>query len=158
MRAYNQHNLLSALYLTRTKFYVVIILHDKILFKCDSALLFTASIVSNNSATLNGQVIPSSALSTTVSSYLLDWALWHRRFAHLNHENVRKLHNQHLVQGMVVKSKSLPDLICKPCIIGKQHCSNVSKHAFTHASTPLQLVHSDVHDILPIKSKYSYKY
>ena len=70
-----KHNLLSALYLTKTKSYVVIILHDKILFKRDSALLFTASIAPNNSATLNGQVIPSSALSTTVSSYPLDWAL-----------------------------------------------------------------------------------
>ena len=59
---------------------------------------------------------------------------------------------------MVVKSKSLPDLICEPCIAGKQHCSNVSKHASTHASAPLQLVHSDVHGPLPVKSRHGYKY
>ena len=86
-----KHNLLSALYLTRTKSYVVIILYDKILFKRDSALLFTASIAPNNSATLNGQVIPSSVLSTTVSLYPLDWALWHRQFVHLNYGDIRKL-------------------------------------------------------------------
>ena len=88
----------------------------------------------------------------------LDYALWHRRFAHLNHEDVRKLHSRELVKGLVLKSKTLPDPICEPCIAGKQHRSNVSRHALHRSDEPLQLVHSDVHGPLPVQSKEGYKY
>ncbi|THH01890.1 hypothetical protein EW145_g6839 [Phellinidium pouzarii] len=53
-----RNNLLSVLYLTRAKSYIVTIQHDQIFFKRNGALLFTAAINSNNAASINGQVVP----------------------------------------------------------------------------------------------------
>ena len=138
-----RNNLLSVLYLTQHKSYIVTIKKDRLLFRRNGSLLFTATVNSNNAAFLDGQVVPMSHFAGATSTCALDYALWHHRFAHLNHEDVRKLHSRELVQGMVLKSKTLPDPICEPCIAGKQHRSNVSRHALHHSDEPLQLVHSD---------------
>ncbi|KZT15081.1 hypothetical protein NEOLEDRAFT_1082054, partial [Neolentinus lepideus HHB14362 ss-1] len=34
-----------------------------------------------------------------------------------------------LVQGLVIRSSSIPDPICEPCIAGKQHRHDVPQHA-----------------------------
>ena len=68
-----RNNLLSALYLTRTKSYIITILQNQILFKRHNTLLFTASIASNNAATLNGQVVPMYAYSAFTSTCPLDF-------------------------------------------------------------------------------------
>ena len=99
-----------------------------------------------------------SQFAGAVSTCPLDWSLWHRRFAHLNHDNVKKLHSQQLVNGMVLKSTTLPDPVCEPCIAGKQHRSNVSRLATHRSSELLQLVHSDMHGPLPTQSREGYKY
>ncbi|THG94269.1 hypothetical protein EW145_g8174 [Phellinidium pouzarii] len=152
------NNLLSVLYLTRAKSYIVTIQHDQIFFKRNGALLFTAAINSNNAASINGQVVPMTQFSGMVSTCPLDLTLWHRRFAHLNHGDVKKLIQEDLVKGIVVKSMDLPDPICEPCIAGKQHRSNVSKLASHHASGLLELVHSDVHGPLPVQTRHGYHY
>ncbi|THH09759.1 hypothetical protein EW145_g1773 [Phellinidium pouzarii] len=153
-----RNNLLSVLYLTRAKSYIVTIQHDQIFFKRNGALLFTAAINSNNAASINGQVVPMTQFSGMVSTCPLDLTLWHWRFAHLNHGDVKKLIQEDLVKGIVVKSKDLPDPICEPCIAGKQHRSNVSKLASHHASGLLELVHSDVHGPLPVQTRHGYHY
>ncbi|THH03395.1 hypothetical protein EW145_g6293 [Phellinidium pouzarii] len=153
-----RNNLLSVLYLTRAKSYIVTIQHDQIFFKRNGALLFTAAINSNNAASINGQVVPMTQFSGMVSTCPLDLTLWHRRFAHLNHGDVKKLIQEDLVKGIVVKSMDLPDPICEPCIAGKQHRSNVSKLASHHASGLLELVHSDVHGPLPVQTRHGYHY
>ena len=48
-----RNNLLSVLYLTRSKSYVVSIYHDKTFFNRHKTLLFTANITSHNAAILN---------------------------------------------------------------------------------------------------------
>ncbi|THH05660.1 hypothetical protein EW145_g4631 [Phellinidium pouzarii] len=153
-----RNNLLSVLYLTHAKSYIVTIQHDQIFFKHNGALLFTAAINSNNAASINGQVVPMTQFSGMVSTCPLDLTLWHQHFAHLNHGNVKKLIQEDLVKGIVVKSKDLPDPICKPCIAGKQHRLNVSKLASHHASGLLELVHSDVHGPLPVQTRHGYHY
>ncbi|KAL5521963.1 hypothetical protein ACEPAF_1819 [Sanghuangporus sanghuang] len=153
-----RNNLLSVLYLTRSKSYVVTIHHNKMLFHRHGTVLFTANITSYNAATLNGHIVPTIAYAAFTSTCPLDTTLWHRRFAHLNHGDVNRLMTEELVKGMVVKSKSTPDPICEPCIAGKQHRSNVSKLASHRASGLLQLVHSDVHGPLPIQSRHGFKY
>ena len=153
-----RNNLLSVLYLTCHKSYVVTIRKNKLHFHRHGALLFTATANSNNAAFLDGEVVPLSHFAGAVSTCPLDWSLWHCRFAHLHHDNVRKLHSQQLVNGMVLKSTTLPDPICEPCIAGKQHRSNVSRLATHRSSELLQLVHSDVHGPLPTQSREGYKY
>ncbi|THH03234.1 hypothetical protein EW145_g6416, partial [Phellinidium pouzarii] len=105
-----RNNLLSVLYLTRAKSYIVAIQHDQIFFKRNGALLFTAAINSNNAASINGQVVPMTQFSGMVSTCPLDLTLWHRRFAHLNHGDVKKLIQEDLVNRhwavMPLKKKS----------------------------------------------------
>ena len=87
----------------------------------------------NNAAFLDGQVVPMKHFAGAVSTCPLDWSLWHRRFGHLNHDDVRKLQNKGLVNGIVIKDQTLPDPICEPCLAGKQKWSNVSKLALSRS-------------------------
>ena len=151
-------NLLSALYLTREKSYVVTLLAETILFKRHNTLLFTASVTPHYSAKLDGEVICCSALAAATTTFPMDFALWHRRFAHLHHAAVQQMHKKQLVKGMVVKSPHLPSALCEPCLAGKQHRSNVSRLASSRSTAPLQLIHSDVHGPLPVQSRHAYKY
>lgn len=128
------------------------------LFHRDGKLLFTASINSNNAAYIDGQVVPLSDFAGLISTCLLDELLWHRCFCHLNREDIRKLVNGDLVMGMVVKSRETMDPICEPCLAGKQHHVAVPKVAQHCASSPLALVHSDVHGPLPVQSRHHAKY
>ncbi|KAL5532213.1 hypothetical protein ACEPAF_5777 [Sanghuangporus sanghuang] len=153
-----RNNLLSVLYLTRSKSYVVTIHHNKMLFHRHGTVLFTANITSYNAATLNSHIVPTIAYAAFTSTCPLNTTLWHRHFAHLNHGDVNRLMTKELVKGMVIKSKSTPDPICEPYIAGKQHRSNVSKLASHRASGLLQLVHSDIHGPLPVQSRHGFKY
>ena len=145
-----RNNLLSVLYLTQNKSYVVTIKKDKLLFRKNGTLLFTASVRSNFAAFLDGAVVPLSEFAGATSTCAMDYTLWHRRFAHLNHKDIKQLCSGSLVRGIELKSKSLPDPICEPCIAGKQHRATVSRHSSSRSTEPLQLVHSDVHGPLPV--------
>lgn len=154
-----KNNLLSALFLTRSKEFIVTITANTVLFQRDKQTLFTATVNHYNSATLIGYVlVPASALATFTQSYPTDWSLWHRCLAHLNHADVQLLHNERLVKGMDVKSKTLPAAICEPCLAGKLHRTHVPKTAQTRATALLQLVHSDVHGPIRTQSRHGYKY
>ena len=88
-----------------------------------------------------------------VSTCSLDLQLWHRRFAHLNVSDVKEIISKQLVTGLELRDTTLPDPICEPCLAGKQHRGPIPKSAQHHYSTPLALVHSDLHGPLPIKSR-----
>ena len=94
-----RNNLLSVLYLTRHKSYIVTIKKDRILFHRDGVLLFTATVNSNNAAFLDGQIVPMTEFAGAVSTCALDESLWHRRFCHLNKGDVQKL-----IKGEMLKS------------------------------------------------------
>lgn len=127
-------------------------------FVQNGTLLFTATVNRHNAAHLTGHIVPMTEFSDMVSTCLLDLTLWHCRFAHLNHGDVRKLINTQLVKSIEVKSKDSPDPICEPCIAGKQCRSDVSRVATHRASGLLQLIHSDVHGPLPVQTRNGYKY
>ena len=152
-----RNNLLSVLYLTQNKNYIVTIEKDKLYFRQHDSLLFTASVNAHNSAYLDGHAVPFqyAALASTCQ---LDRTLWHRRFAHLNHASIRDLISKELVQGMTITSQTPPDPICEPCIAGKQHRGPIPRSASHHATQALELVHSDVHGPLPVQSRHGYKY
>ena len=50
------------------------------------------------------------------------------------------------------------DGVFSGCVLRKHHRDSFDKHASRHASTPLQLVHSDLCGPLPIVSFSGYKY
>ena len=103
-----RNNLLSALYLSMEKSYIVIIDAPTILFMRNDVLNFTATIHPTYSATMDGRVVSASpfataAAATTYTNYPMDWTLWHRRFGHLHHAAVRQIHNEQLVEGMAIR-------------------------------------------------------
>ena len=51
-----------------------------------------------------------------------------------------------LVTGLVLESKKLQDPICEPCLAGKMH-TNPFSTSYHCTSAPLELVHSDVHNV-----------
>ena len=70
-----RNNLLSVLYLTQNKSYVVIIKKNKLLFRKNDTLLFTASVRSNFAAFLDGAVVPLSEFAGATSTCAMDYTL-----------------------------------------------------------------------------------
>ena len=154
-----RNNLLSVLYLTKMKNFIVTIEKDKMFFTQHKELLFTATVNSSYSGIVDGKVVPNTEFAGLTSTYPLDYTLWHRRFAHLNHSSVRKLIQQELVIGTKLDSKVSPDPICEPCIAGKQTRVDVPKTVNSRRTELLELIHSDVHGPLPVESRTGhYKY
>ncbi|KAI5116502.1 hypothetical protein M0805_000604 [Coniferiporia weirii] len=146
------NNLLSVLFLTQMKDYIVTIQWDKMLFCRSGSVLFTATVTSSYSGILDGSVVPNTEFACLSSTCPFDYTLWHHRFAHLNHSSVKKLIQGKLVDGIQLDSTATPDPICEPCIVGKQTRADVPKSVSSHRSNLLELVHTDVHGPLPVHS------
>ena len=69
--------------------------------------------------------------------------IWHLRFGHLGIQNLRKLANERMVDGLDCNITTDTDL-CEPCIGGKHHKSPFPKSSSSHSKNPLSLVNSDV--------------
>ncbi|KAJ3529505.1 hypothetical protein NM688_g7844 [Phlebia brevispora] len=146
-------NLLSVIYLIRNHNFHVHISSKRMDFERDGTVLFTASIDGSNTAYLAGEVVPvvESAQLSVTSTLPLDQSLWHRRFAHLNHASVKTILQGTLVDGIKLDSNSPPDPICEPCLAGKLNAAPFLSSS-SRASKPLELVHSDVHGPLPVRT------
>ena len=97
---------------------------------------------------------PASAFNITAAP--LDLALWHRRFSHINYKDLKAMKSQNLVTGLDIKSSVSPDPICEPCLAGNQR-RIVNKSATRH-TTPLHLIHADLHGPMPVQSPEGYRY
>jgi len=150
-------SLLSILYLTRHCHYVVSIDSLFLYFGQNGQVKFTASIHPNNNASLNGrtQAVREQACLSATSP--MDYALWHRRLAHQNMDGVTRMVRESLVTGLRLQSKSLPTGFCEPCLAGKMHANPfpLSQHRATEL---LELVHSDVHGPLRVRTHSGYRY
>jgi len=58
---------------------------------------------------------------------------------------------------MTFGSSTKPDIVCEPCLAGKMH-SNPFLSSASHATQPLELVHSDLHGSLPVATREGYHY
>jgi hypothetical protein len=68
--------------------------------------------------------------------------IWHERFGHLNFRYMQQLSKKRLVDG-------LPDIhfskgVCEGCVLGKHPQEKFNKGKSQRASTPLDLIHSDL--------------
>ena len=109
-----------------------------------------------NAAFLDGTTVPLEEYASAATTLPLDLDLWHRRLAHHHYEGVKKLLKKKLVTGMTLDSSVAPDPICEPCLAGKMH-ANPFRPSQWRASRPLELVHSDVHQVsYPSFSGYCY--
>ncbi|KAI5314779.1 hypothetical protein L3X38_043955 [Prunus dulcis] len=68
--------------------------------------------------------------------------LWHRRFGHLNMSSLKLLKEQDIVVGLP-EIKEVKE-VCEGCVLGKQSREAFPREATTRASTPLELIHSDI--------------
>ncbi|KAI5352878.1 hypothetical protein L3X38_005770 [Prunus dulcis] len=68
--------------------------------------------------------------------------LWHRRFGHLNMSSLKLLKEQDMVVGLP-EIKEVKE-VCEGCVLGKQSREAFLREATTRASTPLELIHSDI--------------
>jgi len=109
-------------------------------------VLFMANIGMSNCAFLDGETAPLVKIVSAAITIPLDLDLWYRRLAHHHLADVNALLRHNLVIGMAIDSKTAPDSICEPCLAGKIHANLFSSSSW-HASRPLELVHSDVHDV-----------
>ncbi|TFK16926.1 hypothetical protein FA15DRAFT_738459 [Coprinopsis marcescibilis] len=93
-------NLLSCLYLTRSKGYTITITSSSFRFSRPEGLLFTASITPSFSAVLDGTTVPPEA-AALASTLPLDLSLLHRRLCHHNIAEIKKLISGHLGTGFI---------------------------------------------------------
>ena len=119
--------------------------------------MFCATINSNNSAHLDGCTALISESAHLTNTLPLDLTLWHCRFAHHNYADVKKMINKKLVVGLDLNSAVKPDPVCEPCLAGKMR-SNPFPPSSSHASKPLELIHSDIHGPLPVCAIVDYRY
>ncbi|KAI5343245.1 hypothetical protein L3X38_011121 [Prunus dulcis] len=79
------------------------------------------------------------ALTASISQSTL---LWHRRMGHLNLQSLKLLQNEDMVLGL--PEIKITNTVCEGCTFGK-HCRKAfPKEATNRATTPLELVHTDV--------------
>lgn len=151
-------NLLSVLYLTRQKEFIVTIRSNKLLFCRHRKLLFTATVNENNCGSLDGHTVPVSHFAHVSTTLPLDLSLWHRRLGHINYEYVQRMFRDSLVDRMKITSITRPDPICEPCLAGKQHPGPIPKTASFRAIKPLELVHIDLHGPMPVQTREGHCY
>ena len=107
-------------------------------------------------ALLSGSTVVQSQVASPAQAS--DYELWHRRFCHLSHGRLRSLVEHQSVSDL--KLPTVPPaasiLICPACMDGKQ-----TRDSFPQAASrrliPLELIHSDLHGLLPATAN-GYKY
>ena len=99
---------------------------------------------------------PLAEYASAATTIPLDLDLWHRRLAHHHLQDVKKLWKKKLVTGMTLDSSAAPDPISEPCLAGKMH-ANPFPSSQWRARCPLELVHSDVHQV-PYPSISGFRY
>jgi hypothetical protein len=68
--------------------------------------------------------------------------IWHEHFGHLNYPSLKPLCNEHMVTGLPLAS--CKGGVCSICVLKKNYRYSFDKCSSCHASTPLQLVQSDL--------------
>lgn len=67
---------------------------------------------------------------------------WHLRYGHLNFNGLKLLHEANMVQGLPAIEQQ--NHVCEVCTLGKQHRLPFPNGGSRRATTPLQLVHTDI--------------
>lgn len=68
--------------------------------------------------------------------------LWHKLLGHLNFQSIKNLKEKEMVYGLP-SIKEVQE-ICEGCALGKHHRESFPKDKAWRATTPLELVHTDV--------------
>jgi hypothetical protein len=77
--------------------------------------------------------------------------LWHRRYAHLGYDNLAKLVEHDMVDGIHLEPTTFKDAgkkVCEPCVLAKQHRAPFPS-SDRESKSILEVVHMDVFGPLP---------
>jgi hypothetical protein len=152
-----RNNLLAVLFHTlRSSFVVHINATHMSIAHSGGPPLFIAPINEHNAAFLDGVTEPITEYANPATTIPLDLLLWYQRLTHHNLTYVKALIEHNLVTGMWLDVKTVPDPICEPCLTGKM-CTNPFPSSSWRASRPLELVHSDIHEV-PYHSFSGFRY
>ena len=149
-------NLFSPLHLTQHRGFTVTIIKDLISFTKDSVTHFYARVCDSNMAILDGAVQVQQI--ATVSQELVDRSLLHRRLGHLSKDRLEQLLRNKLVVNLKLASNTSMSDLCEACILSKQHRSPFPQQAKNRHFKPLDLIHSDVHGLLPTQTIQGFRY
>src|SRR6201999_274281 len=143
-----RNNLLSVLFLARSKRFEIRIFGETVHFLLQGELLFTASISNDNAAYLDGYTprMESSFPLVAAAQCIrvpLDLELWHRRAMQFNPAALKRALSENLVSAMSLDSLAKLEAVCIPCLAGKMHSNPFPS---TGHSTPdiLGLIHMDL--------------
>ena len=75
--------------------------------------------------------------------------LWHRRLAHVNMRNLKRLLNDDHVIGLTDVTFER-DRVCSACVAGKQLGKRHPSKSIISTSRPLELLHLDLLDLQPM--------
>ncbi|KAI5343667.1 hypothetical protein L3X38_011543 [Prunus dulcis] len=67
---------------------------------------------------------------------------WHKRLGHLNERSIKLLADQGMVHGLPHLEQI--SVVCEGCMLGKQHRDSFPLESTWRASSPLELVHTDI--------------
>jgi transposase InsO family protein len=152
-----QNNLLAVLYLTTHHGFSVNIVRDQISFTQDGKLRFCAT-VQNGIGFLTGDTVPNPEHALATPSPVVDRPLLHKRLAHIGHARLERLITDDMANGIHVNKNTEIPLVCEPCIAAKQHRRPFPKKSENRAIKPLDLVVSDVHGPLPVRTPSGHRY
>ena len=82
--------------------------------------------------------------------------IWHERFGHLNFRYMQQLSKQRMVKGLPTIEFS--NGVCNECALGKHPQDKFEKRHAWRASSPLELVHSDLMGPFPVLSMSKARY
>lgn len=85
-----------------------------------------------------------------------DTWLWHKRFCHVNFDNLIKISKKHRVRGLPSLEK-LENVMCRGCQMGKMTRSSFTSKSYTYKGI-LDLVHTDLCHPMKVQSYYGDKY
>ncbi|CAL8991390.1 unnamed protein product [Prunus brigantina] len=81
---------------------------------------------------------------------------WHKRLGHLNERSIKLLENQGMVHGLPHLEQI--SVVCDGCMQGKQHRDSFPLESNWRATSPLELVHTDICGPMKTESLYGNKY
>lgn len=142
-------SLLSVLTLTIKHRFWVVIESKTMDFIQDGVLRFQATVGANHVALLSGSTVVQSQRASAASEASL-YELWHKRLGHIGYDRFKLLLSKQLASNApslhLPPHSSLP--VC-PCLDGKMTRDSFPSSTTVYSS-PLQLVHSDLHGPLPV--------
>jgi transposase InsO family protein len=150
-----QNNLLSVLHLVANHRFCIEIEGKEMVFLQNSEHRFTTAI-RNNTAWLNASTPPAPEAAPHGEA-MMSCALWHRRLCHIGADCLEQAIKGKVATGLVVESHAPVPTHCKPCICGKHHRDPFPQHVSHRATSFLECIHSDLHQ-LPVLTSTGFHY